>query len=103
MANESTHGEKRGQCTSISGLAKEQLWELRGSICLGSMFLGDYCNDFGVDPKEAMEFFEGYESYLKEIMSESIPGFDGNVFRERLGEFDTSFNLAEWGAICQGA
>ena len=83
----------------IEQLEDEQLLELRRQICLNSIYLSDYENDLGVDRQEAYDFFDGYTSYLEELMAESDPGFDDSMFDERLGEYDTELNLLEWFSI----
>lgn len=51
----------------IKDLTKEQLWKLRQEITLNSLFLRDYENSLGIDPKECNTFFDGYVEYLVEL------------------------------------
>lgn len=34
--------------------------------CLGSLYIDDYRNSFGIDPKYLCDFFEAYEIWLEE-------------------------------------
>ena len=38
----------------------EKLWKLRGEICLGSLFLKDYKNSFGIPTGDCSNFFDGF-------------------------------------------
>lgn len=51
----------------IKDLTKEQLWKLRQEITLNSLFVRDYENSLGIDPKECYTFFDGYVEYLGEL------------------------------------
>ena len=51
----------------IKDLTKEQLWQLRQEIELDSLFIRDYENSPGIDPKECITFFDGYIEYLAEL------------------------------------
>lgn len=45
---------------------KEELWELRRQIVLGSVFVRDYRNSFGVPEDMCCAFFDGYLSFLQD-------------------------------------
>lgn len=61
----------------IGMLNKAQLKQLRKEICLGSLFIADYENSFGIDPNEVCEFFDGfiemYESTPRDEWENAIP------------------------------
>lgn len=81
----------------LSQLSESQLWELRQDICLCSYYIDDYRNRFGIDPKTAAMFFDGYADYISEIMQEN--NIDSDAFFDNLKEFDTEENLYSWHCI----
>lgn len=72
----------------------EDVVQLRNEIVLGSLFLDDYKNSFGYDEKKVCTFFDGYLSYIGELMEER--GIPDNAFWMRISEFDTEENLKAW-------
>ena len=75
---------------------KEQLWKLRQEVPIGSLFIQDYNNSFGVDPWDASEFFDGYLDSLEDKMEYQISGFKDAEFWKRLSKFDYTENLEDW-------
>lgn len=57
----------------IWDLDEEQLKSLRGQIYLGSCFLSDYQNSFGVDEYEVSKYSESYEDYISDGELEDTP------------------------------
>ena len=47
---------------------KENLWKLRKEIKLGSLFITDYRNSFGIDPRKVCDFFDGFLEFVEEEM-----------------------------------
>ena len=45
---------------TIWDLTHEELMELRGQVCLGSLYLSDYDNNFGIDSEQVYTFCEGF-------------------------------------------
>lgn len=45
---------------TIWDLTHDELCALRGHVVLGSCYLKDYDNKFGIDPKQVYDFCEGY-------------------------------------------
>lgn len=45
-------------------LDDSDLWDLRKEIRLGSMFISDYRNSYGIPPEEVCRFFDGYLDWL---------------------------------------
>jgi len=46
----------------------EYLWLLRKEIVLGSIYISDYNNSFGINPKKVCEFFTSFwDSYCEEL------------------------------------
>ena len=75
---------------------KEKLWKLRQEIKLGSLFISDYCNGFGVDPHKVCNFFEGFLEFVEEEMREDHPDCDDKDFWELLPDYDTPEYLLDW-------
>lgn len=49
-------------------LKDEFLWPLRQQICLGSLFISDYENSFGIDPHKVCDFFTNFwDTYCEEL------------------------------------
>ena len=49
---------------TIEELNLSQICKLRGEITIGSCFLGDYRNSFGIDTEEVRNFFDNYIMWL---------------------------------------
>jgi len=45
---------------TIWDLTHDELCQLRGQVCLGSCYTGDYRNTFGIDPHQVYDFCEGF-------------------------------------------
>lgn len=49
----------------------EHLWALRQEIVLGSIYVSDYKNSFGISPEKVCDFFTSFwESYCEELAKE---------------------------------
>ena len=72
-------------------LSKKDLQVLRNEILLNSLFISDYENSFGLDPREVNAFFDGYLDYLEDLMLENNCS-DENYF-DNLEKYDTLENL----------
>lgn len=77
-------------------MTKEQLWALRRQIVLGSLYLSDYVNTFGIDRHAVCDFFDSFLSFLGEKMADEIPGYDDRHFSKHLRAYDTPDELWEW-------
>jgi antibiotic biosynthesis monooxygenase (ABM) superfamily enzyme len=75
-------------------LTREQLKDLRGQICLCSLYLSDFKNDMNIDTCKVSDFFDGYADYLEELMQEEH-GKGYNYF-SLLNRYDTLDNLEGW-------
>lgn len=71
----------------IKQLNKNQLWQLRKEIVLGSIFLKDYSNSFDIDEKNACNFFDGYLENLFWMADKNIDIFD------LCEKYDNAYNL----------
>ena len=88
--------EKLANVKSLANLTKEELWQLRQDIRLGSLYTRDYENRFGIDPDYVQSTFDGFLDYLREIMKEEIPRYDDNNYWDYLDEYDTPEHLDEY-------
>ena len=48
----------------IKDLGKTQLWRLRQDIVLNSLYINDYQNRYGIDPRIVCDFMDGYVEEL---------------------------------------
>ena len=60
----------------MTDLSFDELCELRKEISLGSLYLADYRNSFGVDENEVCAYGEGYEVELYEEYGEEWEKYD---------------------------
>ena len=52
-------------------LKEEYLWPLRQQITLGSIYIADYANHFGIDANKVCDFFTSFwEGYCEELAQE---------------------------------
>lgn len=77
-------------------MSEETLWKLRQEIKLGSLFIADYRNSFGVDPHKVCDFFDGFLEFVEEEMREDHPRFNDADFWELLPNYDTPEYLLDW-------
>ena len=71
----------------LEELSKDELWQLRNQVVLNSLFVHDYENSFGISPRSACDFFEGYVEFLAELASET-----GTQWHDQ----DSPEHLHEW-------
>ena len=45
---------------TIWDLTHDELMDLRGQVRMGSMYLSDYNNNYGIDPNQVSDFCEGF-------------------------------------------
>lgn len=76
----------------ITEMTQDQLWALRQQIVLNSLFINDYNNDMGIDPKECATFFDGYVEYLGELAE----GDGGVTSDDTYLKYDNADNLYSW-------
>ena len=77
-------------------LSQTDLWKLRQEIKLGSLFIVDYRNNFGVAPHKVCDFFDGFLEIVEEGMQEDYPSYDDKDFWELLPDYDTPEYLLDW-------
>lgn len=78
----------------IARLGKIQLKRLREDVCLGSLFIRDYENRYGIDAHTVWAFFDGFEDYIEEMMLED--GYTDADYLDKRAEYDTLENLRNW-------
>lgn len=54
--------------------SKEKLWKLRKEICLGSLYLHDYENSFGIPEDDCCSFFDSFIEWCWIVESEEENG-----------------------------
>ena len=67
---------------NIYDLNDEQLKELHGEVCIGSMYFSDYNNSFFLDRSELIGYCESYEEWLEEKGIEDSPDEFSYYMRE---------------------
>lgn len=75
-------------------LTEKSLIQLRKEITLNSLFISDYENSFGISPKQVCEFFDGFLSYIDELMEEN--GVADKDYWDEFSSYDTEENLLAW-------
>lgn len=81
---------------NFENLTHEELMQLRNEITLNSLYIADYCNDFGFNSVDIAQFFEGYLDYICEIAKE-----DGITDLDVIFDaYDTENNLIGYFNCC---
>ena len=75
-------------------LTKEQLWKLRQEIVLGSLYVNDYKNSFGIDPQGVCNFFD---SFIEDAQQDD----EGNFNDRKTEEFDNADELYDYYLSCE--
>lgn len=75
-------------------LTKEQLWKLRQEIVLGSLYINDYKNSFGIDPQAVCNFFD---SFIEDAQQDD----EGNYNNRKTEEFDNAEELYNYYMTCE--
>lgn len=81
----------------LKDLTDEELIQLRRDVILGSVYIKHYINALDVDPKEAADFFTGYEEDMFEQAAHD-PNFSGDpkdIYDVRC-EYDNDKNLIRY-------
>ena len=73
---------------------REDLWRLREEVCLNSLYLADYCNSFGIDAHSCCNFFDGFVSFIEDLMEED--GVTSEEWDKTFWSYDTIDNLERW-------
>lgn len=77
-------------------MSEENLWKLRQEIKLGSLFVSDYRNSFGIEPHKVCDFFEGFLKFVGEMMQGDCSSYDDAAFWELLPDYDQPEWLLDW-------
>lgn len=75
-------------------LTKEQLWKLRKEIRLGSIYIDDYKNSFGIEPQSVCNFFD---SFIEDAQQDD----DGSFNNRNIKEFDNADELYNYYLSCE--
>ena len=78
----------------FNDLTKEQLWELREEIVLGSLYINDYENSFGIDPEAVCGFFD---SFIEDASQDD----DGEYNDADIEDFDNPDALYDYYSSCE--
>lgn len=90
--------EYETQCWNDDGTMKEEYyWKLRQQITVGSCYLASYENQYGIDSEKVCNFFEGYESFLDEKMTNE--NGDEYCYESLFDMYDNEENLLEYVAM----
>lgn len=66
-----TQKRRLANCFEDGWLKQEYLWPLRQEIVLGSLYVADYRNSFGIDEHKVCDFFTSFwDSYCEELAKE---------------------------------
>lgn len=95
-------------------LTDKSIIELRRDVSLGSVFISDYENRFGISPEQVCTFFDGYNSFIEELIENNnavrpYPAETGDFdkdwkarrdwekeYNKVYAEYDNDYNLLEW-------
>ena len=77
-------------------LNKAELKKLRSQITLNSLYISDYHNSLRIEEHKVCDFFDGYVSYLSELIEEDYPNAKNNDWFGLLKDYDTIDNLWNW-------
>lgn len=75
-------------------MTKENLWNLRKEIMLGSLYTSDYENSFQILSTIVQNFFDGYIEYLWELAEENNK--KDIDFEDLIKIYDNANNLESW-------
>lgn len=78
-------------------LTDKALLQLRRQVSFGSLFIHDYENDFGISPEQVCNFFDGFESFIQELMKEDgVQPEDIDEWNKCFNTYDNDDNLLAW-------
>ena len=75
---------------------KEDLWALRCEVVVNSIYYHDYRNSFGLDCHSVSDFFDGWLSFIQELMIEDGKKDVGRNFYDYFKEYDNADTLEQW-------
>lgn len=88
---------------TLGNLTTEELWKLRSECVIGSIYTTDYDNSFHFDEDDMMQFFDGYLSFIRELIDEeecengsSIKKLSDAEIYSRIKKFDNIDTLERW-------
>lgn len=90
--NESSINETEN--IDANNLTKEQLWNLRKEIVLGSLFIKDYKNSLNINPQAVCNFFD---SFIENAQQDD----EGNFNNKEIEDFDNAEDLYNYYTSCE--
>jgi hypothetical protein len=88
---------------TLENLTTEELWKLRSECVIGSIYTTDYNNSFHFDEHDLAQFFDGYLSFIRELIDDdeiengsSIKRLTDNEIYSRIKKFDNKDTLERW-------
>ena len=85
---------KEAEGINPNNLTKEQLWKLRQEIVLGSIYVNDYENSFGIEPIDACNFFD---SFIEDAEHDD----EGNPNDRNIKDYDNAEELYNYYSSCE--
>jgi len=77
-----------------NNLTKEQLWNLRKEIVLGSIYINDYKNSLNINPQAVCNFFD---SFIEDAQQDD----EGNFNNRKTEDFDNAEELYNYYFSCE--
>lgn len=77
-------------------LTQNELQKLREQIVLNSLYVADYRNNMGIEEHRCCDFFDGFMSYIDELMYEDHPNVNDRNYFDVIWEYDTIEHLWDW-------
>lgn len=87
------------QAANKNALTDAQLEKLRKEIILGSLYVSDYENSFGIDLNAVCCFFEGFCDFIDEKMADD--GYSSDDFWDVIKKYDNIEYLSEYYNSCE--
>lgn len=86
--------EEKSMKINPNNLTKEQLWKLRQEIVLGSIYVNDYENSFGIEPIDVCNFFD---SFIEDAEHDD----EGNASGRDIKDYDNAEELYNYYSSCE--
>lgn len=55
---------------AVERITLEELWDFRTTVAVGSIYYAEFQNPWDIDTKEMLDFFEGYQDYVYELVDD---------------------------------
>ena len=92
--------EKTNEDSTSNLLTKDELQKLRNEIVIGSIYLSDYDNSFGIENKYVMDLFDGYVEdtwekileYRNDYFADKSELSDEELFKSEIENIDSMYD-----------